>query len=270
LGEDELEKKLNKIFFGKEEQREKDYDILKTVEEVFDTFTLRSLFDLSRKVGLRKISGVISAGKEARVYRGVDNSGRELAIKIYLTFSAEFKKGIYKYIEGDVRFERVKITGTRRLMSIWARKEYSNLKKMFSAGVRVPEPLAQKDNIVVMEFIGKNGVRAPLLKEIGDALRNPAEIYSEIQENIRKMVCSARLVHADLSEYNIMVFDDSPVIIDVSQSVLLSHPNAEEFLRKDVSNIDRFFNRTYGIEVHGDTLLEELMQCLRKSEGSIP
>lgn len=266
LGEDELEKKLDKKFFGREEEKEKDYDLLKTVEEVFDTFTVRSLFDLSRKIGLKKISGVVSAGKEARVYRGIDKEGKELAIKIYLTFSAEFKKGIYKYIEGDLRFEGIKATSTRKLMSIWAKKEYSNLRRMFSAGVRVPEPIGQKDNVIVMEFIGKDGVRAPLLKELGRQLEEPREVYEDICENVKKIVCKAGLVHADLSEYNIMIFEKKPVIIDVSQAVLTIHPNAEEFLRKDISNIDRFFNRTYGIEVHGEALLEELLPCLEKKQ----
>jgi len=264
LGEDELERKLDKSLSFKAQDKEKDYDLLKTVEEVFDSFTLRSLYELSRKIDLRKISGVVSSGKEARVYRGLDGRNRELAIKIYLTFSAEFKKGIYKYIEGDERFEGIKATSTRKLMSLWAKKEYSNLKRMFSSGVRVPEPVAQRDNIVVMEFIGRNGIRAPLLKEVGESLDNPHRFYVEICENIKKMVCRAKLVHADLSEYNIMVFEGAPVIIDVSQSVLISHPNAVEFLRKDVANVDRFFNRTYGIDVQGKALLEELLPCLEK------
>jgi RIO kinase 1 len=266
LGEDELERKLNKKLTEKEEEREKDYDLLKTVEEVFDSFTVRSLYELARRLGIKRIGGVVSSGKEARIYRGINESGRELAIKIYLTFSAEFKKGIYKYVMGDERFENAKATTTKKLMSLWAKKEYSNLKRMYSARVSVPEPIGYKDNIVVMEFIGEEGVRAPLLKEVGESLDDPRSIYDEIAEGLRKMICRASLVHADLSEYNIMVFRGKPVFIDVSQSVLTTHPNSEEFLRKDISNIDRFFNRTYNIEVYGDTLLEELLRCLREEK----
>ncbi|MEM0021224.1 MAG: serine protein kinase RIO [Fervidicoccaceae archaeon] len=269
MEEEDMERRIDRELYD-EEKREKDYDLLKTVEEVFDSFTIRSLYELARKVNIRKITGVISSGKEARIYRGIDREGQELAIKIYLTFSAEFKKSISKYIVGDERFEKAKITSTRKLMSLWAKKEYSNLKKMFSSGVRVPKPIAQRDNIVVMEFIGKDGNRAPLLKEIGGNLEDPQRIYEEILENVKKMVCKGELVHADLSEYNIMIFEGTPVIIDVSQSVLLSHPNAEEFLKKDIMNIDRFFKRTHGIKPIGETILEEeLLECLKKEREEL-
>jgi RIO kinase 1 len=241
----------------------KDKDEIETVEEVFDTLTLNSLYKLMRKIGLKKIYGVISSGKESRVYRAVDYRDNEYALKIYLTFTSEFKKGIWKYIYGDPRFESYNPTTTRKLILLWAKKEYKNLERMHRNGVSVPRPYGYQDNIIAMEFIGENGARAPLLKELRISSRRKAvEIYKEILENVRKMVCKARLVHADLSEYNIMVFKEKVYIIDVSQAVLTSHPNAQYFLEKDLENINRYFKKQYEIAEDTDKT-EEIKSCLK-------
>ena len=240
----------------------KDKDLIETVEEVFDHFTVTSLYELMRRLRLRKLTGVISAGKEARIYRAIDYKGNEYAVKIYLTFTSEFKKSIWKYIYGDPRFEDAKISSTRKLMCLWARKEYKNLDRMYRCGVRVPKPIGYRDNILVMEFIGENGVRAPLLKEyVFDDLSDAKEFFNKLIQNVKAMYCKAKLVHADLSEYNIMVFNNEPVIIDVSQAVLLDHPNAEMFFRKDISNIYRYFTKE--VELDLDFTLEELIERVR-------
>ncbi len=255
----EIRRKLDK-----QRMKIKDEDLIETVEEVFDTLTLNSLYKIMRATGIRKLYGVVSTGKESRVYRGVDWKNREYAVKIYLTFTREFKKSIWKYIYGDPRFETESPSTTRKLMSLWAKKEYNNLKRMYSKGIRVPIPYAQRDNIVVMEFIGKNGKRAPLLREIELDKSEAKKIYKKIVENIEKMVCKARLVHADLSEYNIMVYENQPVIIDVSQAVLIEHPNSMEFLEKDIRNIVVFFKKRYGIPPPEDKL-EMIKECQRTS-----
>src|SRR5665811_981204 len=70
-----------------------------TVEEVFDQATRMIVFDLMNSGFLYELNGVVSSGKEARVYWGTDKEGKDLAVKIYLTSSAEFKRGMHKYIE---------------------------------------------------------------------------------------------------------------------------------------------------------------------------
>src|SRR5512137_1370618 len=135
-----------------------------TVEEVFDNKTRMVVFDLMNSGMLHELNGVVSSGKEARVYWGTTKQGIDLAVKIYLTSSAEFKSGMHKYIEGDPRFKDVK-HDTRSLIAVWAQKEFRNLKEATDAKVRVPKPVAVKSNVVVMEFIGEDGVSAPSLKE---------------------------------------------------------------------------------------------------------
>lgn len=238
---------------GFKEPRLKDKDLFEVVEEVFDRSTVLAIMELKRKKCLKSLKGVVSAGKEARVYwgKGFDNS--DLAVKIYLTATAEFKKGIWKYIQGDPRYEWVASLPSHKLMSIWARKEFSNLKKMHKVGINVPQPICVHKNVLIMKFIGEKGVRAPLLKEVYEAgelnEEMAEEIFKKLVEAIYKLYWDAKLVHGDLSEYNVMLFRGEPYIIDVSQAVALDHPNALSFLYRDVDNIVRFFGNDVGIEV---------------------
>ena len=242
---------MDRLYPRREEPRRKDKDLYETVEEVFDTRTLMALYDLMRRGYIHRLYGVVSAGKEARVYWGKNRQGEDVAVKIYLTATAEFKKGIRKYIEGDPRFEGLLFRDTRRLMEAWARKEYRNLVRLHKAGVRVPRPIAVHRNIIVMEFIGEEGRRAPLLKEAAPELgeEEHEKIFRTLVEYVRKAYCRARLVHADLSEYNVMIYGDEVVVIDVSQAVDLAHMLAEEFLARDLRNLVRFFGEEVGISV---------------------
>ena len=211
-----------------------------TVEEVFDQTTRMVVFDMLNRGILYELNGAVSSGKEAKVYWGTNKEGTDLAVKIYLTSSAEFKKGMHKYIEGDPRFKDVK-HDTRSLMAVWAQKEFRNLGEADAAKVRVPKPIAVKSNIVVMEFIGKDGVSAPSLKEQPPA--NPEKVYKIIVTYIKRLYQKAKIVHGDLSEYNIMMWKGKPVVFDVSQSVSLQHPMADFMLRRDLENVNRFFKR---------------------------
>ena len=216
-----------------------------TLEEVFDQSTRMVIYHFLNAGVLDELHGVVNAGKEARVYSGKTKDGKDLAVKIYLTSSAEFKKGMLKYIEGDYRFKGVK-RDTRSLIFTWAQKEFRNLEQAFRAKVRVPKPVAVKNNVLVMEFIGKDGVNAPSLKE--QSPNNPDRVYSTLLTYLTRLYRKAELVHGDLSEYNIMIWKGKPVIFDVSQAVPTSHPMAEFFLRRDLANVNRFFSRL-GVKV---------------------
>ncbi len=250
-----------------EERRRKDRDLFKTVEEVFDSFTMGHVFRLERRGIIWELKGVISSGKEARIYWGKAKDGKDIAVKIYLSATAEFRKSIKKYIIGDPRFENIPRGNFRRLIYEWTRKEYRNLKKMRQAGVRVPMPYAYSGNVLVMEFLGEEGYRAPLLVEISDELGEDVlkAFFDDILENYKLIVCKANLIHADLSEYNIMVWNDSPWIIDVSQAVSIKHPYAEEFLIRDINNIFDFFSKRIDITVEESKIVEELKKCLQET-----
>lgn len=224
------------------EKRSEEYEVL---EEVFDRSTLMVIYDFLNKGTINEIHGVVKAGKEARIYWGKDKKGKELAVKIYLTVSAEFRKGILKYIEGDPRFKGLK-RDTRSLIFAWAQKEFKNLEQALSAKVKVPKPIAIKNNVLIMEFIGKDGVSAPLMKEIPP--KDPEKIYQMLLAYLKKLYTQAELVHGDLSEYNIMVWRGRPVLFDMSQAVLISHPMADFLLKRDLTNLNKYFARL-GVKV---------------------
>jgi RIO kinase 1 len=219
------------------DKRSEEYEVL---EEVFDKSTLMLIYDFMNKGIIDEIHGVVKAGKEARVYWGKDKAGNELAIKIYLVISSEFRKGLVKYIEGDPRFQGVR-HDTRSLIFAWAQKEFKNLELAARAKVRVPRPIAVKNNVLIMQFIGENGKTAPSFKE--EAPKNPQKVYEELMIFLERLYRKAELVHGDLSEYNIMMHKGKPVIFDMAQAVLLVHPNADFMLRRDLTNLNKYFTR---------------------------
>ena len=225
-------------------KRRKDVDEFKVVEGVIDAPTLKHLYKLLNRGTLQAVHGTISTGKEANVYRGEDSDGAAVAVKIFRISTAE-SDYMLEYIVGDPRFRKVG-RRSRQLIPLWALKEYKNLTRYHNSGVRVPKPIDIQRNVIVMEFIGdtETGLPAPLLKNV--QIPSPLDTYNEILEMIEQGYKKAGLVHADLSEYNIL-WNDGPVFIDVSQSVLSTHDNASKYLYRDIKNITQFF-RKLGIE----------------------
>ncbi|MFX1485933.1 MAG: serine protein kinase RIO [Promethearchaeota archaeon] len=234
---DETVGRLERTKIDKRRIRKKRSEDLSAVEAVFDRSTLLTLYYLINSGVINELFGVISTGKEANVYWAKGEDEEEYAVKIYRTTTADFKRMLV-YVQGDPRFKRVK-KDTRSLIYTWATKEFKNLTRAYDAGVRVPKPVAVRKNVLVMEFIGGDGIPAPRLKD--KEPRNPRAILSTILKYVRSLYQTARLVHADLSEYNILIWDE-PVIIDVSQAVLVQHPLAQEFLFRDIKNVLRYFH----------------------------
>lgn len=228
--------------------REKDSDARKTYDQVFDRAALLNLAKLISDGAISTLDYPVSTGKEANVFHATDASGGAKAVKIYRIATATFRN-IARYIEGDPRFKGVK-QGTKPTILVWARKEHKNLLRMAAAGVHVPHPAALLANILVMDYIGDETRPAPLLREV--RLDDPAAVYEDVVANM-KAIRNAELVHADLSEYNLLFWDDRVVVIDVGQAVPLDHSRAEEWFQRDLANVARFFRRL-GVETSADAL----------------
>ncbi len=254
----ELERKVRRIDTATDNLRvrEKDSDSLKVEENVFDIPTLKNLYNLAKKGIIEAMGGSISTGKEANVFHA-EGPERELAVKIYRISSSTFK-AMDAYIMKDPRFINIRHK-KRDIVFAWTRKESQNLIRAKNAGVRVPEPIIAEKNILIMEFMGENEVPFPLLKNVALGKEEARQIYDIIVEYMRLLHTEANLVHADLSEYNILIDpkDLSPVFIDMGQSVTLEHPNAREFLHRDVLNILRYFSR-FGIKESPEELTSKI------------
>jgi RIO kinase 1 len=225
--------------------RIKDSSDREVFADVFDTATLMALYELAKKGYIDAMGGSVSTGKEANIFHAISkkNDTLEIAVKIYMISTANFN-AMKEYILGDPRFTGIK-QSRKDIILAWARKEFKNLKRAEEAGVRVPKPYVTRRNILLMEFIGKDGIPMPQLKDVKLTEKEAQDIFNKVVKYMRLLYSRAGLVHADLSEYNILVDmnDMSPVIIDMGQSVMIDHFNAETFLRRDVNNIARFFKK---------------------------
>lgn len=231
-----------------------------TSEQVLDPRTRMILLQLLNRNAVSEINGVISTGKEANVYHAIstpqDVEGEAAvqtlhrAIKVYKTSILIFKDRD-KYVSGEHRFRQgYNKSSNRAMVKVWAEKEYRNLRRLHAAGIPCPEPVYLKAHVLVMAFIGSSkGWPAPRLRDVefdadDDAVQTKwRDLYLSLLGLMRKMYQICRLVHADLSEYNILFHDQRLHIIDVSQSVEHDHPRSLEFLRMDVKNTGDFFRR---------------------------
>ncbi|NEU55438.1 serine/threonine-protein kinase Rio1 [Halorussus sp. MSC15.2] len=235
--------------FNKFRERLKNTEQFKVEQSVFDDATLAALYKLVQDGYVQAFGGPLSSGKEANVYSALGSEERgEVAVKVYRINASDFRD-MREYLVGDPRFEELG-GNKKRVVLAWTRKEFANLKRARKAGVRVPEPIAVQRNVLVMEFLGSDGERAPTLDDA--RLENPETTFEVVREYMRRLY-DAGLVHGDLSEYNIIVHDGELVIIDLGQAVTIHHPNSGEFLTRDCANVASFFQRQ-GMDVRGDEL----------------
>lgn len=215
---------------------EKDvFDKKKVMDDVLDKTSIMTLSKLINSGTISYVNGIVGSGKESKMYWAVDRNGNDIALKIYLVTASNFKKR-QPYLVDDPRFSRIK-KGTRNLVELWAQKEFRNLTQCIKNGIPVIKPIRVLKNVLVLEFVGKNGVPAKTLVE------------SEIDENdyrnaisiISQLYKKAELVHADFSEYNIFKTENGLILFDLGSAVDIRHRNAKEFLQRDIANISRFF-----------------------------
>lgn len=256
-----------------------------TVENVLDPRTMRFVRALRTRGVIRGINGCISTGKEANVYHAWAGEGEtsestnsdpedseidteepfndhikisnnenlefstinapERAVKIYKTSILVFKDR-ERYVDGEYRFRHSRNNhNPRKMIKIWAEKEFRNLKRIYQSGViPVPQPFEVKHNVLVMEYLSREDKNGPSPKLRDYAYKSQDEVaylYHTMVVYMRLMYQICRLVHADLSEYNTVMHRGKLYIIDVSQSVEPEHPLSLDFLRMDIKNVNGYF-----------------------------
>ena len=226
----------------------------KTYEEVFDKRTLQELYNLMKDGMIDSLEYPVSTGKEAKVFKGKQKDGTPVAVKIMRINTAVFRK-YRKYIEGDRRFED--LPGGTKMIYAWTKKEFSNLGRMHNGGIRVPEPLGYSKNILIMEYLHHEGHPAPMLKDVNLSEKYMSYICEQVLDYLDVLYNELNMVHGDLSEFNILIAEGYPYLIDVSQSLLLDHPKAEELLERDINNLVRYFG-TNGVEISVEEIKEKI------------
>ncbi|GAX12983.1 RIO kinase 1 [Fistulifera solaris] len=230
-----------------------------TSEQVLDPRTRLILFKLLSRGFLELVDGCLSTGKEANVYYAKAGSSKineaegsqvaEYAIKIYKTSILVFKDRD-KYVSGEHRWRKGYCkSNPRKMVKVWAEKEMRNYRRIFQAGIPCPTPILLKSHVLIMEFIGKDGWPSPRLKDTNLSQNRLREAYVQCVLIMRHLYQRCKLVHGDLSEYNLLWHNNQVYVIDVSQSVESDHPSALDFLRKDASTVNDYFRKVGRLNV---------------------
>ena len=224
-----------------------------TVEQVLDPRTRLLLFKLINGNVVSSINGCVSTGKEANVYHafgpksdavGSSNGyDGEFAIKVYKTSILVFRDRD-RYVSGEFRFRHGYCKANpRKMVRMWAEKEMRNYRRLALSGIPCPSVHLLREHVLLMGFIGRDGIAAPRLKDATLTLRQYTDASVQVGLLLKTIYQQCRLVHGDFSEYNLLWYSGTVYVIDVSQAVEHDHPNALTFLRKDCENTIHFFRR---------------------------
>jgi len=180
----------------------------------------------------------LGVGKEADVYDALNPKGEKIAVKFHRLGRISFRQTRRKR---GYATEGISWLFQSRLA---AEKEFQALKLVFPHRVAVPRPIGRNRHVLVMGMI--EGAELAEWKEIP----KPEKVLAEILQNVRKSYMKASIIHADLSEYNIILKPNMHIlIIDWPQYVRRDHPNAQQLLTRDVENILQYFKRKHMLKI---------------------
>lgn len=180
----------------------------------------------------------VGVGKEADVYDALSSTGKRIAVKFHRLGRISFRQTRRK--RGYIREHSTWLFQSH----VAAEKEFEAMKLVYENGVAVPEPISHNRHVIAMGMI--EGAQLYKYKDIG----KPEKVLKEILRNVRKAYLKAHVIHADLSEYNIILKSDGHLlIIDWPQAVKTDHANAAELLERDLKNVLIFFSRKFNIKL---------------------
>lgn len=214
----------------------------KTTEYIGYALTYKGLDAIAlRALGVHgiisKVGPKIGMGKEGDIWIAYLNNKPRI-IKLFRISKESFRQ---------IRFHRYYYVGNRRMN--WfelsfksAYREFNALALLYRNGVHVPNPIARNRHVIVMEYVdGRELIKC--------RLEEPLEVFTRILNEISKAY-NAGIVHADLSEFNVLVTVEGEIyIIDWPQYIRSDHPDAPKFLIRDIQQIVKYFNRRYKIPI---------------------
>jgi RIO kinase 1 len=212
----------------------------KVYGNVFSQHSKALLFQMSSQGHFEELQSTIKVGKEANVFSAKTKTDDKIIVKIYRLENCNFGK-MYEYLSQDPRYTSLN-KKTRMIVFAWTQREYKNL-LLARQAIKVPKPIAFKDNILLMEFIGDEHP-APELKD--SPPKNPKKFYKKVLDTMKKLFDKG-LIHGDLSPFNILNYNEEPVFIDFSQSTTTTASNAKELITRDVKNMTHYFRKFFPI-----------------------
>lgn len=215
----------------------------------------------------------LMSGKEATVY--VVRCGSVLrCAKVYKQANQRSFKKASQYQEGrkvrNSRRARAMTRGSKygrhEQEQTWQTAEVDALYLLANAGVRVPEPYGCIDGVLLMELITDgDGNAAPRLGDVEMSSEQALQDHAMVMQYITRMLC-AGIVHGDLSEFNVLVDENGPVIIDLPQAVDAAGNNhAQAMLSRDVDNISRYYGE-FASQLNSSRYAEEIWQLYENGD----
>jgi len=188
---------------------------------------------------------ILGVGKEADVYDALEPGGQRIAVKFHRLGRTSFRQTRRK--RGYIREHSTWLFQSH----LAAEKEFQAMQLVYRCGVSVPKPIFHNRHVIAMGMI--EGGELSKYKDIG----KPLVVLREILSNVRRAYLKAHVIHADLSEYNIILKPDGHIlIIDWPQYVSTDHANADELLQRDLKNVLTFFSRKFNLNVQLDKASE--------------
>ncbi|MFA5365260.1 MAG: RIO1 family regulatory kinase/ATPase [Candidatus Bathyarchaeia archaeon] len=189
----------------------------------------------------------LGVGKESDVYDALAPDGKQVVLKFHRVGRTSFKKTkLKRNYSSNYSYS----PDWHHQSRISAKKEYDALKLLYPQGVAVPEPITQTRHVVVMSII--EGAELFHYPELPDA----KTVFDEILVNIKLAYQKVKMIHGDLSPYNIILQPNHHIlIIDWPQNVSVKHPNAKELIQRDIKNVLDFFQRKYSLTKRLDDAL---------------
>lgn len=209
----------------------------KTADLVFDRRTMKALYELMSKNAVDYVDFPISSGKESVVFKAFLKNKKPVVIKVYKLSTLRFAN-IWKYIEGDYRFSKERIDRSN-IVNIWAKKEFTNLSLLRKHKIPAPRPFTFHKNLLMMGYLGTQSSPAPMIKGVDGV--DFETIFGQVMADMRTMYRDAKLIHADMSEYNLLYYRRKAYFVDLGQAVARGHPASDFFLERDIRNLARFF-----------------------------
>lgn len=222
----------------------------KVYGNVFSKHSLDLLFQMSSQGYFEELESSISVGKEANIFTARTKSDDRIIVKIYRLENCNFNQ-MYRYLSQDPRYVSLK-RRTRLIIFSWTQREYRNL-MLAREAIKVPKPIAFKDNILVMEYIGDDDP-APELKNMPP--KDPKKFYKKVTDNMQKLFKKG-MIHGDLSPFNILNHNEEPIFIDFSQATVTTADNAKELILRDIKNIAVYFRKFFPITEEDEQKLYE-------------
>lgn len=247
-------RRANQRLFTKKERENP--AILDDIQAVRMSDATRAIMDgLLIAYKIEKLNGVIGHGKESTVLHATgrdheDTPGQEVAIKVFKSDSNMAFKTRDTYNKSkcpSYKFDKPK--SKHDSLNKWAERGFKNLKLLRKANINCPDAISLKKHVLVMTFLGTDAQPSPQLREAQLDLERLRDSYEQIVDIMERMYRECGLIHGDLSEYNLLWHNERIFVIDVSQSMSTTHPNANSFLFRDCKNIIDFYSKSGLVDI---------------------